>query len=223
MFIHLTKKSRNTKTGSMPVTTSDRTTCPASCPFKKNGCYAENFHLRLFWDKVTKGIAGGTWTEFIEQVKAIKPNELWRHNQAGDLPHNNERIDMRKMRQLMKASDGKRGFTYSHHDMTIKHNREAIRKINASDFTVNLSANNARHADDLADLDIGPVVVVLPQDQKENSKTPANRTIVVCPQVTRENLSCKDCGLCYVKKSRAIVGFPAHGASKKKANQIACA
>lgn len=88
-------------------------------------------------------------------------------------------------------------------------------------FTINLSGNNPAHADDLADMQAGPVTTVLPSDQTENTTTPAGRKIVVCPAVTRDDVSCSTCGLCAVRDRKVIIGFPAHGSSRKRASSIA--
>jgi hypothetical protein len=99
-------------------------------------------------------------------------------------------------------------------------NAEAVRAANANGFTINLSANNLQHADELAALGVGPVVTVLPTDQASNTVTPNGRKVVVCPATQRDNVSCATCGLC-ARQRDAIVGFPAHGTSKRKVDAIA--
>lgn len=218
--VSLTLRSRNAKTGPIPVSTTTSTTCPDACPLKRSGCYADGGPLRIQWDKVTRGETGHTWADFLSQVRALPANQLWRHNQAGDLPGIGDEIDGKAMYDLVVANTGKRGFTYTHKPMDSISNREAIAHANSSGFTVNLSANNLDHADELADLGIAPVVVVLPQDQKENTETPKGRKVVVCPATIRDDVSCMTCGLC-ARLRDAIVGFPAHGNGAKKANAIA--
>ena len=84
MRFHLAKSSRNAKTGPIPVSTSSATTCPDSCPFKRNGCYAEGGPLAMHWRAITEGKRGTAWPEFIAAVEALPKGQLWRHNQAGD-------------------------------------------------------------------------------------------------------------------------------------------
>lgn len=218
--VSLTLKSRNAKTGPIPVSTTTSTTCPDACPFKRSGCYADGGPLRIQWDKVSRGEAGHSWSEFLAQVRTLPSDQLWRHNQAGDLPGIGDTIDGKALYDLVVANTGKRGFTYTHKPMSSIANREAVAHANQSGFTVNLSANNLDHADELADLEIAPVVVVLPQDQKENLTTPKGRKVVVCPATIRDDVSCMTCGLC-ARLRDAIVGFPAHGNGAKKANAIA--
>ena len=223
MYFYMNPKSANKKTGKMPVSTSDRGTCPDACPFKNNGCYAEGYPLKGRWDEVTSGKRGGLFSDFVAQVAALPENILWRHNQAGDLPGDGENIDRGALLALAGANAEKRGFTFSHYDVeTNKHNRAAIATANAKGFTINLSANNLDHADKLTDLGIGPVATVLPHDfDARKTTTPKGRIVAQCPATYRDDVTCKTCGLCQKQSRRVIVGFPAHGNSKKKASAMA--
>ena len=223
MYFYMNPKSANKKTGKMPVSTSDRRTCPDACPFKNNGCYAEGYPLKGRWDEVTNGKRGGLFSDFVNQVAALPANILWRHNQSGDLPGDGENIDRGALLALAGANAGKRGFTFSHYNVeTNKHNRAAIATANAKGFTINLSANNLDHADKLADLDVGPVATVLPHDfDARKTTTPKGRIVAQCPATYRDDVTCKTCGLCQKQSRKVIVGFPAHGNSKKKASAVA--
>ena len=239
MNYHLTLKSRNGKTGPIPVSTSAKATCP-DCPLSGNGCYAEQGPLALFWSKVTRGETGSDFDAFLADVAALPEGELWRHNQAGDLPGEHNVIDVGALAALVTANAGKRGFTYTHKPMTAE-NAVAVAAANAGGFTVNLSGNNVADADRLADMGVGPVVTVLPQEygRKEKNgdwaetlddyrvrlaslpkKTPSGRAVSVCP-ATFLDTSCADCGLCARGNRKSVVGFPAHGSAKAKAELVA--
>lgn len=222
--VSLTLVSRNAKTGPIPVSTTSAETCPPACPFNnKGGCYASNGPLAMFWQKVTARKLGASWDEFTKQVSKLNKGALWRHNQAGDLPGDGVAIDSIALAKLVRANNGKRGFTYTHYD-SLAHaaNRRAIASANKAGFTINLSANNLAHADKLAALGIAPVAVVLPASVHGNVKlaTPQGRKVVVCPATYRDSVSCASCGLCALQRN-AIVGFPAHGVQKRKADAIA--
>jgi len=218
MLTYLTRQSRNKKTGPIPVSTSSAETCPA-CPLKGAGCYAESGPLAILWRKVTAEKAGLTWPEFLEQIETLPRRILWRMNQAGDLPGAGNTIDREALRALVKANGKRRGFTYTHKPAT-RSNLAAIRAANKAGFTINLSANNLAHADTLADTGAGPVVVVLPVDTRKPVKTPAGRTVAICP-ATISPITCFECGICAMPGRKAIIGFPAHGASKNRASAIA--
>ena len=211
MQVHLTPKSANIKTGPIPVSTTERASCPADCKMKTE-CYAASGPLALHWAAVSAGSRGTDWATFTDAIAALPDGQLWRHNQAGDLPQANGTIDPALLGDLVAANIGKRGFTYSHHRDADSINW--IRHANAWGFTVNLSANDLHDADALADHDAGPVVVVLPSTQTANTVTPAGRPVVICPATQRDDVSCATCQLCQRQRA-AIVGFPAHGTRKR--------
>jgi hypothetical protein len=181
----------------------------------KAECYAASGPLALHWNAVSAGTRGTSWGQFCETIDALPAGQLWRHNQAGDLPQQNGTVDAVKLGQLVAANAGKRGFTYSHHRDAESINW--IRHANNWGFTVNLSANDLHDADYLASQNAGPVVVVLPSTQNENLKTPAGRPVVVCPATQRDDVSCATCQLCQRQRS-TIVGFPAHGSRHRVIN-----
>jgi len=221
-MFHITPKSKNAKVGKMAVTTSTATTCPTSCPFKSNGCYADSGPLKLHWNKVTEGDRGDDWSTFISKIKDLPTGSKWRHNQAGDLPGDMEKLDDEKCVELAKANKGKRGFTYTHYDVLDNfQNAITVNIMNHLGFTVNVSANNLEHADQLCDLDIAPVATVLPIEQTTNTVTPKGRKVVVCPATYKDDVSCASCMLCEKWDRNVVVGFPAHGTSMKKAAAIA--
>ena len=218
--IAFTRVSRNAKTGPIPVTTTSEETCPESCPLKRHGCYAESGPLALFWRKVTERKAGLSWEAALAEIRKLPKGTLWRHNQAGDLPGHGDSIDPEAMRQLLAANRGKRGFTYTHKPAT-GNNAALVAQANESGFAVNLSADNLSEADSLAEMGIGPVVVVLPADQTRATKTPQGRHVAICPATISDSVTCASCGLCAEIGRKAIIGFPAHGTSKRKASAIA--
>jgi len=219
MRYHLTLKSGNGKVGKIPVSTSTNATCPDACPLKAKGCYANGGPLAIHWRKVSNGLTGMLWHEFVSAIAALPIGQIWRHNQAGDLPGDNNHIDAGMLAELVSANRGKHGFTYTHKPMSLG-NRLAIQHANANGFTVNLSANNLEHADQLADLGIAPVCTLLPSDAPDKGKTPNGKRWIACPAERSETLTCADCQLC-AKQRSIIVGFHAHGNGAKAANAIA--
>ena len=226
MKIHLTLISQNGKTGPIPVTTSESSTCPNECPFKKSGCYADSGPLAIHWSKVSKGERGDSLDALANQIKAFPRGQVWRHNQAGDLPGFSNAIDSEKLSQIVAANKGRRGFTYTHKPCEgdsnqSTSNRAAVRFANREGFTVNLSANNISHADRLVDLQAGPVVCVVPEATQDVFYTPQGRKGIVCPAQQRDDITCANCQLCSRANRSVIIGFRAHGTSKRKAEAIA--
>jgi hypothetical protein len=226
MQVHLTLKSANVKTGAIPVSTTEKRSCPPGCPHVKT-CYAKQGPLALHWNKVSNKDRGSSWNTFINQIKQFDPGQLWRHNQAGDLPGAGNKIDKVKIQSLVSANTAAQalGFTYTHkpvlgRDPVAKENKVIIKNANQAGFTINLSADNLAQADKLVKLNIGPVVTLLPEDYQDKSITPAGNTVIVCPAQTRENVSCSTCKLCANVNRSVIIGFKAHGTAKKAASKI---
>jgi len=228
--IHLTVKSSNRKVGPIPVSTTAADTCPPACPLRNGGCYAKGGPLAIHWNRLTASAidkAKESWRGFLGTIAALPSRQLWRHNQAGDLPGQGNRIHGKRMRELVAANSGKGGFTYTHKPVTgdgqsRRINRELIAESNANGFTVNLSANHAGEVDELVALNVAPVVVVMPIDFAGTTTTPAGNKIVQCPATRADKeTSCDKCQLCAKGNRSCVVGFPAHGASKRKADSIA--
>jgi hypothetical protein len=237
---YINPKSGNVKTGPIPVSTSSAETCPSSCPFKAKGCYASaGGPLMIHWRKVTEGGRGTPWSSFLGVVKSLPEGQVWRHNQAGDLAGHDLVIDVEMLEGLVHANKGKKGYTYTHKpvlasdapegsadvDSIVAANRAAITKANAEGFTINLSGNSMGHADNLAELGIGPVVCVLPTEINGRAKleTPKGRRVVVCPATYSDDVTCASCKLCEWNAREVIVGFPAHGSQKATAGRISAA
>lgn len=224
MFYVLKEVSGNTKTGPMPVSTSNSSTCPDACPIKLKGCYAKYGPTGMAWRNVDSGKAKEAveWPQFIRKVKALNNGALWRHNQAGDLNGDGVRVDSQRLFELYQANKGKRGFTYTHYDvLSNEYNRRYIQEANENGFTINLSGNDIAHADKLKALDIAPVVVLMPRDAEKVTITPEGNKVVICPAENTNKITCLKCGLCAIADRDYIIGFRAHGTAAKTVEIIA--
>ena len=122
--------------------------------------------LAMHWDRVSRGLAGASWTEFCAKVAALLPGRLWRYAQAGDLPGYGPEIDRGLLQELVVANTGKNAIAFTHKPVlgsgpVAIENRGLIAAAVKAGFTINLSADNTAHADRLAELGIAPVVTVL--------------------------------------------------------------
>lgn len=211
MKIHFIHKSSNRKTGPIPVTYSERKTCPPTCPHYEQDCYGEDFLTRMAWNKVPE--RGTNLPETCASIAALPVGQLWRMNVAGDLPGEGEDVDPYALGEIVRANIGRKGFTYTH-----KKSPAAIEWIRHAvnwGFTVNLSADDAGEADALAAHGL-PLTCIVPMDTPERSTTPEGRPIVVCPAQTRDDKTCATCGLCQHADRAVIVGFRAHGTRAKQ-------
>lgn len=230
----ITHKSGNRITGPIMITTSPRSSCPLACPLRKGGsspeagvCYAEHGHLgHYIWTgldntpagrKISGRIRVHSFDDLLAAIRNQPKGALWRHNQAGDLPSDDQlTIDRTRLRRITAANRGRRGFTYTHFDVvTNRENREAVREANQNGFTINLSADTLAEADQLAKTECAPVTVVVPSAVEENTTTPEGRKVIICPARTHENVTCSNCGLC-ARQRQAIIAFPALGPARSR-------
>jgi len=216
MKFQAVKQSSNMKTGPIPVTYSQRETCPPSCPHYLDDCYAEGFHTRMTWDKIPqRGVELAALLSFIE---AMPEGQIWRHNVAGDISGEGEAVDSVELGQIVAANRGRKGFTYTH-----KKSPDAIKWAkHATDwgFTINLSADDAGEADTLAAHGL-PVVCIVPIDTPKHTTTPEGRAVLVCPAQTVDYMTCALCGLCQRADRKQIIGFRAHGTKARETDRKA--
>ena len=207
----------NTKLGKMPVTRSPKSNCPDTCSLKGNGCYAEQFRLGIAWKKDLE--KGFMFNDLIKAIRKLPKLTLWRHNEAGDLTQENGNIIESDLQDIIKANKDKRGFTYTHH-VPNKHNAELIKKANQEGFTINLSAETLSQADEYFSMNVAPVVTLLPIVADKVTYTPNGVRVVKCPATYNDSINCLQCAICQKPSRNYIIGFPAHGTSRKKAEKI---
>ena len=233
-FHHLTEKSGNVKTGKIPVSTSDKATCPNSCSIKE-ACYASSGPLCIHWNKVSKHERGENWQGFIQTISAkIPKGQIWRHNQAGDLVGKDDTICAHSLDDLIVANKGKQGFSYTHYPVIPKQfkvdenepktdneineitsfNKVCIQRANEQGFTINVSADNMETAEKVFAMGL-PTVAIIPEDAPIKGKTENGTPYIACPAQVFDGKTCENCGLCQKPNRKQIIGFYVHGSRKK--------
>jgi len=224
-ILHISYRSGNHKTGSMTVTTTSGDSCPASCPLNGNGCYAINGHLGMHWKKVSSGERGLPYREAAAAILTDrrKVTPIVRLNQAGDLPVNDRGdIDIDAVSDLVSAltkKGGERIYTYTHR--LRPRDIAAIRTLHDMhpNLTVNLSANNVKHADILRQAypDM-PIACLHPFD------TDRPKNLAKCPAQLSDSISCFSCGngspLCSRRDRTQYIGFDPHGTKAEDARKV---
>lgn len=226
----LTRVSGNRKTGPIAVSATSAENCPNACQLKGNGCYAEQHWTGKHWEKLSSGARGTDWETFCSQVETLPAGQLFRHNQAGDLPGVADAIDAPALARLVRANAKAkaRGWTYTHKPVTaraarragvsratVMANRDAIASANAQGFTVNVSCDTLAEVDEAASA-AWPTVVVLPEGSPSVVYTPGGRRVVKCPAQTSERVTCASCGVCAKADRSMTIGFEAHGSFSRK-------
>lgn len=217
--VRFIRESMNVKLGAIPCSTSSPSTCPRSCAWFGRGCYAEAHYIGARWRQVAK--TGMTWYRFCAEIASLPPGQLWRHNEAGDLPGYGEHVDEVLLDELVKANDGRRGFTFTHKH-SLRSNRPAIEAANAAGFAINLSLDSLAQVDEKREQGWRvPLTVVVPSDAPQHMRTPGGAHVIVCPAQVREEVTCSSCGMCALPRRKAVIAFRAHGHSANLVSRAA--
>ena len=99
----------------------------------------------------------------------------------------------------------------------LPHMKSMLRSYTAKNFS---PANSLEHADDLSMFQVAPIVTILPIDASRSLRTPGGRHVSVCPAAVGDDMDCARCGICQNATRKAIIGFPAHGSGKAKAQRV---
>lgn len=210
-------RKANRKTGPACVTSylsSD--TCPSDCAMARTrACYAKNDNVAIHWRRLDTGAWGASFVQFLDTLAETPTAGLiYRGSVAGDQPP-----DPAAFRAYVaRAARFKVAFSYSHAWRRPELARE-FRSACALGFTINASCET------LADVDAAfaaglPAAVVRAPDMPKVEVTPAGRRVVRCPAFAGD-VSCSTCGngrpLCARPERDFAIGFPAHGATAKRA------
>lgn len=222
MRVRFTKVSNNAKTGPIAVSMTESKSCPDTCQLKANGCYAKMSYTGIQWRQLDKGTHGIEWDKFINELGNLPYGSIFRHNVAGDLPHRDGLIDHHKIRDMVYSLKKKQGFTYTHHLLN-QWNIAVLKKANQHGFTINASCDNLDQVDKVMKIGL-PAATILPESSGKTTTTPAGNTVVTCPATYNDKVTCSNCGsgkpLCARADRTYAIGFPVHGAGKKKAQKV---
>src|SRR5215469_1434016 len=108
MKVQFIKVSQNAKIGPIPASIVERASCWPGCALYENGSYAETGALAMHWNRVSRGLAGESWSEFCAKVAALRPGRLWRYAQAGDLPGHGEKSPVRSSKSSSSPTPARR-------------------------------------------------------------------------------------------------------------------
>ena len=220
-YYHLTKESSNKKTGKIAVSTTSQDSCPLTCELKGNGCYASTGPLKLHWNRVSEGPwadkpRGTDLMSFCDSLRSLPGGSLFRHNQAGDLPHVNGLINAHALELITDACAERKliAWTYTHHKVDNMNNVIMLKRSNKVGLTVNVSAHSQQHAADCHKQGL-PSVCIVPRGETRKNWEHDGVKFLVCPAQTSKK-TCSDCKLCAIPNRSCVVAFKAHGTQAKK-------
>ena len=207
--------SKNTKTGLVSATYASQASCPASCPHKGSGCYAEVGLTKFTTNRVNRGAVKGPLA--IARLEADAIDTLTgaldlRVHVVGDCktPAAAKLVAAAMARHRRKQ--GRRAWTYTHAWRTVPRKAWLGESVLASCETAGqVKEANARGY---------AAAIVVAKFESEKAYTTEGLRIIPCPNQTSRGLTCLECGICMNADALAqrgfTVGFEAHGAGKGK-------
>jgi hypothetical protein len=208
----------------MLVSTTGKQSCAIDCPMAQ-ACYAKQGPLNLHWNKVTTGERDKTWPAFLQRIAALPDGAIWRHNQAGDLPHGFGEIVRSLTIALARANRGKRGFTYTHHPLrgdsiTATRNRVTVKRAQRLGFVINASCESEQQADEMIAHGIPATMEISSAETRMGWRTPAGNVVRRCPAqlLPKGVVTCDRCQLCQSRPAHHIIAFSPDGSTAKRVN-----
>jgi hypothetical protein len=206
--------STNSKLGAVSATYTSQASCPKSCPWYRNGCYAERGLVGWQTRKLNRSAVRGALRIAQAEARAIDRltgDRLLRLHVVGDARTDAAAGELgaaarRYAARGMLPRRGRKVWTYSHSWRTVSRDSwgDAV-SVLASVETV----RDAREA-----MAKGYAAAVVVSAFERSSAYPIDGTTVLpCPHQTR-GVSCRDCGLCRdderLRSAGLVIAFQAH-------------
>ena len=198
--------------------------CDDNCPFKGDGCYAENPPFSWVWDKHQSGVSrhSVSYAQMLTNVRRMPRGDKLRWFVGGDFPKNGTgSVDCMKATQMAKASIGKKTIIFSHHQPWAGNGAwgATIRNLKPIGFQVNVSCESEQQVDAYITDGIDCVLTVPSTETRKQWRTAGGNRIRVCPQQLHEGVTCEKCMLCNSRPADMAIAFKGHGSRVKKFNQ----
>ena len=213
MIVSAIETSQNKKLGNCSATYASQTSCPRSCPFFKQGCYAETGPLgihtaRLNEEKTTATAVAQAEAKAIDTLSGNKPLRI---HVVGDSTTKKGTKLLANAAKRYTAKHGESVWTYTHAWRTRE--REEWGDISVLASCENIADATAAMKRNYA------VAMVVPEFKSEKAYKLGKYKVIPCPSQTR-HITCDQCRLCMdderLRENNLIIGFTPHGARRGK-------
>jgi len=211
------EKSKNAKVGTVSATYASLHSCPATCPFKDKGCYAQSGNVFFTVKKLDKCAEDTCQTspEAIATFEALQIEKLsgklpLRLHVSGDCTTDaSARIVSKACREYAKKH-GQPVWTYTHAWRTVSRESWGEVSVYASCETV----EQCKEA-----IDRGYAASMVAKEQLNCSEKIDGLKLTPCKEQAK-GTPCVDCKLCFKDKNKnRVIVFGAHGAGTKKVKE----
>lgn len=204
---HVVKRSHNAKLGPIAATYRGQTSCPSSCAFYNNGCYATG---RIF--SIARRFGSDEAQSILDLAETIPQGGTVRFNVAGDFLAADGQVDREYVdacNELIARRPDLHVICYTH----------AWRQLEpgAFSFVVNASCETLAEVREAQELGWRQTVLTDSGDEHSTIGTKlGDRQVTQCPAQTH-NVTCADCRACAADtRTRPVIAFVAHGTGRAK-------
>ncbi|WP_439627560.1 DUF7227 family protein [Gemmata sp.] len=215
--------SLNAKLGRAAATYVARQSCPASCPFRAEGCYAEHDNTRATWDRITAGSAGAGPVELARREAALidglpGTRDLRLHVAGDSVTVAGTRAIAAACGRYVERGRGAgcdvKVWAYTHAYRTVPRAAWGVVSVLAScETAADVAAARGRGY---------AAALVVPEFGAEAAHAAGGVRLLPCPQQTRGR-ACTDCRLCFddgrLRTAGLVIGFALHGWGSNKARR----
>lgn len=200
----------------MSATYVSQQSCPRSCPFLNNGCYAEQGMTGIHTKRLNKGKASPLALAKEEhcQILGLAGDKPLRLHVVGDCKTTAAARWVSMAAEVYQSRHEMPVWTYTHAWRDVP--REAWGEV-----SVLASCETEEQAEQAMQAGYAACITLPALPTRGRAwKTWRGHTIIPCPEQTRRSDSCTTCRLCWDDKAlrdrRAVIGFGAHGSGRKR-------
>ena len=208
----------NAKLGKISATMSSQVTCPKTCPFYNNGCYAQSGRAnlvtrRLNLSEITSPLA--VIKLHSEAIRKLSGRRMLRLNVVGDCYIDEGAKILAEAAAEHTAKKGMAVFTYTHGHTTKRESWDGISVLRSCET---IEQVKQAHEDGFA------AAMVVDNHETGKAVKHGDFTLVPCPQQIGTKNNCADCKLCTKDKllhdKKMVIAFAVHGARAKMAKEV---
>jgi hypothetical protein len=211
------EKSSNKKIGDVSTTYASQASCPSSCIFKDNGCYAESGFAAIHTKRLNKTnfSPADLAKQEADAIDSLSGKRNMRLHVVGDATTNEYADIISKAADRFRKKHNKSVWSYTHAWRDVDRNNWNGVSILAS--TESPSAAKQAMAKGYA----AAIVVSKYKDTKMYIEDGVK--ILPCPEMTQKTVNCTSCKLCWNDKhllaNNMVIAFETHSQQIAKANK----
>lgn len=196
------KLGKGVATTYLPVgTVEDGGSCPKSCPFLGNGCYAQKGRVNIHVQK-TAGCNPMDEAKLISEAEP-KAGQMLRIHVSGDFVSNAHLKAVDQAVAKWQAKGGGQAWAYTH-------NWRELNPKNAKHFSLIASVHSVEDGVEAKAAGYKSFALAVQKHSSRMAWKHDDEVVVPCPQQTTEGVTCKDCRLCTHKNGVVNVAFAKH-------------